>query len=277
MERGARVSGSRFAYRIGDVALAELALYRFALDRLAARGFVPVLPPVLVREEAMYGHGLSAHRRGEHLPRRARRPLPDRDVRGRACRPAHGRDPRGGCAAAPLRGLLHVLSPRGGRRRKGHARACSACISSTRSRCSSSAEPAGSTEEHERLLSIEEELVQELGIPYRVVNVAAGDLGASAAKKYDIEAWFPSQERYREITSTSNTTDFQARRLETPLPLGAAACRCSTRSTALRSPHGRCSPCSRTSRTRAAGSPSRPSFSSTERRTRSPRRPGCPS
>jgi seryl-tRNA synthetase len=71
-----------------------------------------------------------------------------------------------------------------------------------------------SRDEHERLLEIEEELVQELDLPYRVVNIAAGDLGASAAKKYDIEAWFPSQNRYREITSTSNTTDYQARRLK---------------------------------------------------------------
>jgi seryl-tRNA synthetase len=68
-------------------------------------------------------------------------------------------------------------------------------------------------DEHEHLLEIEEELIQELGLPYRVVNVAAGDLGASAAKKYDIEGWFPGQERYRELTSTSNTTDYQARRL----------------------------------------------------------------
>ena len=74
-------------------------------------------------------------------------------------------------------------------------------------------EPGRSSEEHERLLALEEELVQEVGLPYRVVNVAAGDLGASAAKKYDIEAWFPGQQRYREITSTSNTTDYQARRL----------------------------------------------------------------
>jgi seryl-tRNA synthetase len=74
-------------------------------------------------------------------------------------------------------------------------------------------QPDRSIEEHEALLALEEELVQEVGLPYRVVNVAAGDLGASAAKKYDIEAWFPAQERYREITSTSNTTDFQARRL----------------------------------------------------------------
>jgi seryl-tRNA synthetase len=75
-------------------------------------------------------------------------------------------------------------------------------------------EPSASREEHERLLDIEEELVKELALPYRVLNIAAGDLGASAAKKYDIEAWFPGQSRYREITSTSNTTDFQARRLD---------------------------------------------------------------
>ena len=74
-------------------------------------------------------------------------------------------------------------------------------------------EPEASRDEHERLLGIEEEIVGALGLPYRVVNVAAGDLGASAAKKYDIEAWFPHQQRYREVTSTSNTTDFQARRL----------------------------------------------------------------
>jgi seryl-tRNA synthetase len=74
--------------------------------------------------------------------------------------------------------------------------------------------PELSRDEHDRLLEVEEELVRELGLSYRVVNVAAGDLGASASKKYDIEAWFPSQERYREITSTSNTTDYQARRLE---------------------------------------------------------------
>ena len=86
-------------------------------------------------------------------------------------------------------------------------------------------EPERSGEEHDRLLAIEEELVQALDLPYRVVNVAAGDLGASAAKKYDIEAWFPSQQRYREITSTSNTTDFQARRLGHPLPRRREAAR----------------------------------------------------
>jgi seryl-tRNA synthetase len=74
-------------------------------------------------------------------------------------------------------------------------------------------EPGASPDEHERLLAIEERIVQGLEIPYRVVDVAAGDLGAPAARKFDIEGWFPSQQRYRELSSTSNTTDFQARRL----------------------------------------------------------------
>jgi seryl-tRNA synthetase len=73
--------------------------------------------------------------------------------------------------------------------------------------------PETSWEEHERMLDLEERFVQALGLPYRVMNVAAGDLGAAAAKKYDIEAWFPFQQRYREVTSCSNTTDFQSRRL----------------------------------------------------------------
>ena len=86
-------------------------------------------------------------------------------------------------------------------------------------------EPGTSAEEHERLLAIEEEILGELEIPYRVVNVAAGDLGASAAKKYDCEAWLPGQGRYRELTSCSNTTDYQARRLRAPVPPGRRSAR----------------------------------------------------
>ena len=216
MERGAKVSGSRFAYRLGDAALLELALYRFALDRLDAQGL-----------HARCCRRCSSARRRCTAPASSR---PTRSTSTRierddlyltgtsevaARRHAHGREARRGRAPAPVRGLLDLLPPRGRRRRQGHARhvprapvrqgrdvrllparglaprSTSAC---SRSRRSSS---------------------QELGLPYRVVNVAAGDLGASAAKKYDIEAWFPGQERYREITSTSNTTDFQARRLGT--------------------------------------------------------------
>ena len=212
MERGARVSGSRFAYRKGDFALAELALYRFALDRLVGKGFVPVLPPVLVREEAMYGTGflptdkvnlyhleedglyltgtsevgLAALHMDEMLEAEAL-PLHYAGFSTNFRREA-------GAAGKDTRGMFRV-------HQFDKVEMFVFC------------EPDASNDEHEGLLAIEEELVQELGLPYRVVNVAAGDLGASAAKKYDVEAWFPAQSRYREITSTSNTTNYQARRL----------------------------------------------------------------
>jgi seryl-tRNA synthetase len=212
-ERGARVSGSRFVYRMGDAALLELALYRFALDRLVSKGFVPVLPPVLVREQAMYGTGflptddvniyyvdrdelyltgtsevaLAGLHMGEILDEGE---LPLRYAGYSTCFRREA-----GAAGKDTRGIFRV-----------HQFDKVEMFSFTR--------PEDSVEEHEHLLSVEEELVQELGIPYRVVNIAAGDLGAMAAKKYDIEAWFPGQLRYREITSTSNTTDYQTRRLE---------------------------------------------------------------
>jgi seryl-tRNA synthetase len=213
LERAARVSGSRFVYRVGDVALLELSLYRFALDRLGQKGFVPVLPPVLVREEAMYGTGffptdavniyaverddlylvgtsevsLAALHMGEILDGGD---LPLRYAGYSTCFRREA-----GAAGKDTRGMFRV-----------HQFDKVEMFVFTTSEAS--------RDEHDRLLAIEEELVQELDIPYRVVNVAAGDLGASAAKKYDIEAWFPGQERWREITSTSNTTDFQSRRLE---------------------------------------------------------------
>jgi seryl-tRNA synthetase len=210
LERAARVSGSRFAYRIGDAALVELALYRFALDRLLEQGFVPVLPPVLVREEAMYGTGF----------------LPTDEVNIYRVE----RDElyltgtsEVGLAAFHLGEELETLPLRYAGYSTNFRRESGAAGKDTRGMfrvhqfdkvemfvfC----EPTLSRDEHETLLAIEEDLVRELGLPYRVVNVAAGDLGASAAKKYDIEAWFPGQQRYREITSTSNTTDYQARRL----------------------------------------------------------------
>jgi seryl-tRNA synthetase len=213
VERAAKVSGSRFVYRKGDFALLELALYRFALDRLVQKGFEPVLPPVLVREEAMYGTGffptdamnIYAVERDElYLVGTAEVPLaamhmgeifdddslPTRYAGYSVCFRREA-----GAAGKDTRGMFRV-----------HQFDKVEMFVFTR--------PEESREEHEHLLAIEEELVQELGIPYRVVNVAAGDLGASAAKKYDIEAWFPGEQRYREITSTSNTTDYQARRLD---------------------------------------------------------------
>jgi len=212
VERGARLSGSRFVYRIGDFALMELALYRFALDRLVGKGFVPVLPPVLVREQAMYGTGF----------------LPTDEVN--IYRVERDDLYLSGTSEVALAGL-HMDEILGAdelpRRYAGYStnfrREAGAAGKDTRGmfrvhqfdkvEMYTYVRPEESRDEHEFLLSVEEELVQELGIPYRVVNVAAGDLGDSASKKYDIEAWFPGQQRYREITSTSNTTDFQARRL----------------------------------------------------------------
>src|SRR6266498_563937 len=213
LERAAKVSGSRFAFRTGDVALLELALYRFALDRLTSRGFTPVLPPVLVRAESMYGTGffptdevnIYAVERDElYLVGTSEVPLAamhgaeilDGDelpLRYAGYSTCFRRE--AGAAGKDTRGMFRV-----------HQFDKVEMFVFTR--------PEWSREEHDRLLDIEEALVQELELPYRVVNVAAGDLGASAAKKYDIEAWFPGQERYREITSTSNTTDYQSRRLE---------------------------------------------------------------
>jgi len=212
MERGARVSGSRFAYRIGDAALLELALYRFAVDRLVSKGFVLVLPPVLVREEAMFGTGflpteesnlyrierddlyltgtsevtLAALHMGEEIELAA---LPLRYV---GFSTNFRRE--AGAAGKDTRGMFRV-------HQFDKVEQFVFCLAED------------SAEEHERLLANEEEIVEELGLPYRVMNIAAGDLGASATKKYDIEAWFPGQGRYREITSCSNTTDYQARRL----------------------------------------------------------------
>jgi seryl-tRNA synthetase len=212
MERGGKVSGSRFVFRTGEVALLELALYRFALTRLTDKGFRPVLPPVLVREEAMYGTGffptdavniyaverdelflagtsevaLASLHGGEELEEAG---LPLRYAGYSTCFRREA-----GAAGKDTRGMFRV-----------HQFDKVEMFSYTR--------PEASGEEHDYLLSVEEELIGALGIPYRVVNIAAGDLGASAVKKYDIEGWFPTQSRYRELTSTSNTTDFQSRRL----------------------------------------------------------------
>ena len=212
-ERGAKLSGSRFVYRVGAAALLELALYRFALDRLLAKGFTPVLPPVLVREEAMHGTGFlpteevniySVERDELYLTGTSEVALAgfhsgevleggDLPLRYAGYSTCFRRE--AGAAGKDTRGMFRV-------HQFDKVEMFVFCL------------PEGSPEEHDRLLAVEEELVAELGLPYRVVNIAAGDLGAAASKKYDIEAWFPGQGRYREITSTSNTTDYQSRRLD---------------------------------------------------------------
>jgi seryl-tRNA synthetase len=213
MESGARVAGSRFAYLKGDLVLVELALFRWALELLGKHGFEPVVPPVLVREEALYGTGFlpdteqQIYRLADddlYLVGTSEVPLAslhageilDGDrlpLRYAGISPCFRRE--AGAAGRDTRGILRVHQ-------------------FDKVEMFSFVEPETSRDEHELLLSIEEQLLRELGIPYRVVNIGADDLGASAAKKYDLEAWMPGQDRYREVTSTSNTTDFQSRRLD---------------------------------------------------------------
>jgi seryl-tRNA synthetase len=199
-------------YRVGDVALLELALYRWALTRLVEKGFVPMLPPVLVREQAMYGTGfLPTDEVNIYRVERDELYLTGTSEVGLAA--YHG-DEILDADGLPLRYCAYSTNFRreagaAGKDTRGMFRVHQ--FDKVEMFVYTFAESAH--DEHEHLLEIEESLIQELGLPYRVVNVAAGDLGASAAKKYDIEGWFPGQERYRELTSTSNTTDYQSRRL----------------------------------------------------------------
>ena len=211
MEAGAQVAGSRFAYLKGDLVLLELALARWGMEVLRGHGFEPVIPPVLVREQALYGTGFLPDTE-QQIYRLADDPLylvgtsevplaslhagqvlEDLPVRYAGFSPCFRRE--AGAAGRDTRGIFRVHQ-------------------FEKVEMFSFVDPADSQDEHERLLAIEEEILQALGIPYQVVNIAVTDLGNSAAKKYDCEAWLPGQERFRELTSTSNTTDFQARRLD---------------------------------------------------------------
>jgi seryl-tRNA synthetase len=212
-ERAARVSGSRFVYLKGPLVRLEFALVQWALSLLDERGFTPVITPVLVREQALYGTGflpdteqqlyrvpeddlylvgtsevpLASYHAGEIL---SGGELPSRYAGFSTCFRREA-----GAAGKDTQGLFRVHQ-------------------FDKVEMFTFVEPEESQAEHERLLAIEEEILQALEIPYRVVNIAVDDLGASAAKKYDLEAWLPGQGRFRELTSCSNTTDFQARRLE---------------------------------------------------------------
>ena len=231
MERAAKLSGSRFGFIIGDTALVALALYRLGLDRLVEAGFTPVLPPVLVREEAMYGTGFFPSDKSDYYA------IPEDGLYlvGTSEVPLIGLHMGEILDELPIRycafsSCFRRESGAAGRDTRGMFRV----HQFQKVEMVSYMHPDESWDEHERLLGLEESLVQSLELPYRVVNTAAGDLSAAAAKRYDIEAWFPSQERYREITSCSNTTDYQARRsgirfragdkaLETPHTLNGTA------------------------------------------------------
>jgi seryl-tRNA synthetase len=212
MESAAKLSGSRFAYLKGDLVLLELALVRFAIELVRGEGHEPVVPPVLVREEALEGTGFLPGDRDQiyEVPKdelfltgtsevglaglHADQILDADSLPLRYCAFSTCFRREAGAAGRDTRGIFRVHQ-------------------FDKVEMFSFVEPATSSEEHERLLAIEERILGELEIPYRVVNVAVGDLGAPAAKKYDCEAWIPSQGRYRELTSCSNTTDYQARRL----------------------------------------------------------------
>ena len=212
-ERAARVSGARFAYLKGPLVRLELALVQWAVATLDERGFTPVVPPVLVREQALFGTGMlpdteqQLYRVPEdelYLVGTSEVPLAslhageilagdELPLRYAGFSPCFRRE--AGAAGKDTQGLFRVHQ-------------------FDKVEMFTFVEPGESRDEHERLLAIEEEILQALAIPYRVVNIAVDDLGASAAKKYDLEAWLPGQGRFRELTSCSNTTDFQARRLD---------------------------------------------------------------
>jgi seryl-tRNA synthetase len=226
-DRAVRLSGSRFVYRFGPVALVELSLYRYALEVTARFGFVPVLPPVLVREPAMYGTGFLPTDE-VNLYRVERDDLYLTGTSEVALAAIHSDEildveelPR---RYAGYSTCFRREAGAAGRDTKGILR----LHQFDKVEMFSFVEPSKSAAEHERILSIEEEIATGLGLCYRVVNTAAGDLGPSAAKKFDLEAYLPSEGRYREITSCSNTTDYQARRLKI---------RYRDRGGALRSPH----------------------------------------
>ena len=213
IERAARLSGSRFAYLRGELVMLELALVQYALSKLAGEGFQPVAPPVLVRERALYGTGFlpDTEQQIYQLPGDDLYLVGTSEV---ALASLHAEE----ILAADQLPLRYAGFSACFRREAGAAgkdtRGIFRVHQFDKVEMFSFVEPSESAAEHERLLAIEESICAELQIPYRVVAIAVGDLGASAAKKYDIEAWLPGQGRYRELTSCSNTTDYQARRLD---------------------------------------------------------------
>lgn len=214
MDRAARIAGARFGYWVGDAALVALAAYRLALDRLVAKGFVPVLPPVLVREEALVGTGWFP----ADEPNVYELPADDLFLAGTAEIPLGGLH-FGEIVAEDELPLRYVGFSPCFRREAGAAgkdtRGMFRVHQFNKVEQFVFTRAEDSWEEHERLLANTEEIVRELELPYRIVVLPAGDMSSASAKTYDVEIWFPSQERYRETASISNTTDFQARRLGT--------------------------------------------------------------
>ena len=213
IKRAAKVSGSRFGYLKGDAVILELALVQFAMELLAKDGFTPVVPPSFIKKESMRGMGYLEHGGEEDMyvfekddlilvgtseqsvgPMHMDEVLEEKDLPKRyvSFSPCFRRE--AGSYGKDTKGILRVHQ-------------------FDKVEMFSFAKPEDSEKEHEYLLSLEEKLFQALEIPYQIVKMCSGDLGAPAAKKYDLEAWMPGQGKYVEVTSTSNATDFQARRL----------------------------------------------------------------
>lgn len=213
IERAAKVSGSRFAYLKGDAVLLEFALVQFALEVLGKEGFLPVVPPVLIKKEAMKAMGYLEQGGEENMYVLDKDGLILVGTSEQSIGPMHANETLAkdklplryvgfstcfrretGTSGKDIKGILRV-----------HQFDKVEMFIYTK--------PEESDKEHEYLLSLEEKLLQALEIPYQVVKMCTGDLGGPAARKYDLEAWLPGQGTYREVTSTSTTTDFQARRL----------------------------------------------------------------
>lgn len=214
IERAAKTSGARFYFLKNEAALLELALVQYAMDFLVKKGFTPIIVPDLVNEKVMYGVGMLPHSKSEifkienhdlyliltsehaigglHMNETFNEnELPKRYAGFSSCfrteAGAHGRDTKGIFRVHQFEKIEMFVF----------------------------CKPEDSWQEHEKLIANAEALVKGLELPYRVVNICTGDIGTVAAKKYDVEAWFPGQNKYREIISCSNCTDFQARRLNT--------------------------------------------------------------
>ena len=212
VERGAKVSGSRFYYLTGNGAMLELALVNLAMSLAQKNGFTPVIPPALVRSAAMEGTGFL----GQAAENVYQLPADDMYLVGTAEVPlaAYHMDEILDASQLPLR--YAGYSPCYRREAGSHGRDTRGIFRVhwfDKVEMFSFADPADAEAEHLRLLSYEEELLQALELPYRVIDVATGDLGSSASRKFDCEAWIPTMGTYRELTSTSNCTEFQSRRL----------------------------------------------------------------
>ena len=213
MQRGAKVSGARFYFLKGVGARLELALMSLALDRALAAGFVPLIPPTLVKPEIMQGTGFL----GEHADQVYHLPAQDLFLTGTSevALAGYHADEIVDLERGPLRyaGWSTCYRSEAGSHGKD-TRGILRVHQFNKLEMFVYTTPEDAEAEHLRLVALQEQMLQDLGLSYRVIDVAAGDLGSSAARKYDVEAWVPTQGAYRELTSTSNCTTYQARRLD---------------------------------------------------------------